>query len=108
MATIHMKLNFRVKAGERLGALGMEEVRRHTWFKSLNWKGGQNDHDAMVILMVTGDKVKMRKQNPSTTAPFNAYAVSICRIKTATLEAAFSTRYQVISHRKAEAGKLPR
>ena len=56
-----MKLNFRVKAGERLGALGMEEVRRHTWFKSLNWKGGQNDHDAMVILMVTGDKVKMRK-----------------------------------------------
>ena len=42
-----MKLNFRVKAGERLGALGMEEVRRHTWFKSLNWKGGQKDHDVM-------------------------------------------------------------
>ena len=29
----------RVNPGERLGALGMEEVRRHPWFKSLNWKG---------------------------------------------------------------------
>jgi len=28
----------RVNPGERLGALGLEEVRRHPWFKSLNWK----------------------------------------------------------------------
>ena len=32
-------LMFRVNPGERLGALGMEEVRRHPWFKTLSWKG---------------------------------------------------------------------
>ena len=39
----------RVNPGERLGALGMEEVRRHPWFKSLNWKGIRNDNDDNIM-----------------------------------------------------------
>ena len=32
----------RVNPGERLGAIGIEEVRRHPWFDSLNWPGRAN------------------------------------------------------------------
>ena len=75
------------RMSERLGALGMEEVRRHPWFTSFSWKGEKRK------TFHKNGKKSEQSVHSENTEPLNRCGVF--RIKIATLEAAFSARYKV-------------